>query len=70
MATNELQVLRHRYKAAYTAYMVSVQALSDASQKGEWPSDEVLTTEEKAFNELSLLRKALLGALFANSIKA
>jgi hypothetical protein len=30
MATKELQALRHRCKAAYTAYLVPVQALSDA----------------------------------------
>jgi hypothetical protein len=68
MATSELQVLRHRYKAAYTAYMVSVQALSDASRRGEHPSEDVMKAEEKAFNELSFLRQALLGALLASKL--
>jgi hypothetical protein len=66
MATSELQVLRHRYKAAYTSYMVSVQALSNSSQRGEYPSEDVLKAEEQAFNELSFLRQALLGALLAH----
>ena len=68
MATGELQVLRHRYKAAYTAYMVSVQTLSDSSQRGEYPSEDVLKAETKAFNELSFLRQALLGALLAHKL--
>jgi len=49
MATGELQVLRHRYKAAYTAYMVSVQALSNSSRRGEYPSEDVLEAEAIAF---------------------
>ena len=42
MATKELRELRHKYKAAYTDYMSCVQALSDASQKGDWPSADTL----------------------------
>jgi hypothetical protein len=69
MATKELRELRHRYKAAYTGYMHSVQALSDASQNGEWPSAEVLKLEEQSLNELTFLRQALLDALYAHSVK-
>ena len=47
MATGELQVLRHRYKAADTAYMVSVQALSNSSQRGKHPAEDVLNVLAK-----------------------
>ena len=70
MATGELQVRRHRNKAAYTAYMVSVQALSDSSQRGEYPSEDVLRAEAKAFNELASLRQALLEALLAHRLQS
>jgi hypothetical protein len=63
MATKELRELRHKYKAAYTSYMVSVQALSDASQNGEWPTAEILKVEEHALHELTFSRQALLDAL-------
>jgi hypothetical protein len=69
MATKELRELRHQYKAAYTSYMQCVQALSDAAQKGVWPSAEVLKLEEQAINELATLRQALLGALNAHAQK-
>jgi hypothetical protein len=69
MATKELRELRHKYKAAYTTYMQSVQALSDASQAGIWPSAEVLKVEEKALNELTFMRQALLDALYAHGAK-
>ena len=36
MATKELRELRHKYKAAYTTYMSCVQALADATERGEW----------------------------------
>ena len=67
MATKELRELRHRYKAAYTSYMHSVQGLSDASQEGVWPTAEVLTLEQQAFDELTDLREALLDALSAHT---
>ena len=70
MATKELRELRHKYKAAYTTYMQSVQALSDASQGGFWPSAEVLKLEEAALNELTFFRQALLDALYAHNKKA
>ena len=63
MATNELRELRHKYKAAYTSYMHCVQLLSDASHAGVWPSEEVLKVEREIFNELTVLRRALLDAL-------
>jgi hypothetical protein len=69
MATKELRELRHKYKAAYTSYMHCVQALSDASQSGAWPSAEVLRLEEKSLNDLSEHRQALLDALYAHSVK-
>ena len=69
MATKERRELRHKYKAAYTSYMHCVQALSDASQKGEWLTAELVTLEENAFNELSSLRQALLDALYAHAMK-
>ena len=69
MATKELRELRHKYKAAYTSYMHSVQALSDASQDGIWPSAEVRKLEEQALNELTAMRQALLDALYAHSVK-
>ena len=58
MATKELRELRHNYKAAYTSYMHSVQALSDASQDGVWPTAEVLRLEEQALNDLTHARQA------------
>jgi hypothetical protein len=69
MATKELRELRHKYKAAYTSYMHCVQALSDASQSGAWPSVEVLELEERSLNELTNCRQALLDALHAHSVK-
>ena len=69
MATKELRELRHKYKAAYTRYMHCVQALSDASQSGAWPSAEVLKLEEKSLNELTNCRRALLDALYAHILK-
>jgi hypothetical protein len=45
--------------------MQSVQALSDASQTGIWPSAEVLKLEEAALNHLTFVRQALLDALYA-----
>jgi hypothetical protein len=65
MATKELRELRHKYKAAYTSYMHSVQALSDAIQRGEWPT--ALTLEEQALHYLTFLRQALLDALYAHA---
>lgn len=69
MATKELETLRLGYKAAYTAYMSCVQALSDASQRGKWPAKEVLAAEEKALAELTFARQALLDALFEHHRK-
>jgi len=70
MATKELRELRHKYKAAYTSYMHCVQALSDASQTGVVPSAAVLELEDKAFDELTVLRQALLDALQTHGVKA
>ena len=70
MATDELRELRHLYKEAYTVYMNCVQALSDASRKGEWPSAAVLRGEERALNELNGRRQALLDALYSHCKQA
>jgi len=67
MATKELRELRHKYKAAYTSYMHSVQALSDAGQNGEWPTAEILKIEEQALHDLTFSRQALLDALYAHA---
>ena len=50
--------------------MHCVQALSDASQSGIWPTAEVLQLEEKSLKELTTLRQALLDALYEHSVKA
>jgi hypothetical protein len=63
MATKDLRELRLAYKAAFTTYMRSVQALSEASQNGELPTAAVLASERKAFNDLRGVREALLRAL-------
>jgi len=68
MATKELRVLRHRYKAAYTSYMHCVHAVSDASEKGAWPT-EIIKLEADALQELNAARQALLDALYAHSMK-
>ena len=69
MATEELRELRHKYKAAYTSYMHCVQALSDATQKGEWPAAQVLRLEDQTLQELTSLRRRLLDALYAHNVK-
>ena len=69
MVTNELRELRHKYKAAYTSYMPCVQALSDASQNGDWPTAEILRLEDENFKDLAFTRQALLDALYIQSNK-
>ena len=69
MATKELRELRHKYKAAYTSYMHCVTALSDASERGEWPTAEILKLDEQALHALALAHQALLDALSAHSMK-
>jgi hypothetical protein len=63
MANKDLRKLRLEYKAAFTTYMRSVQALSEASQNGELPTTEVIDSERVAFNDLRRTREALLRAL-------
>jgi hypothetical protein len=70
MASRDLHEQLHKYKAAYTAYMQSVHALSDAGKAGIWPSAEVLEIEEQSLNELLRVRQELLDTLFAYSVKA
>lgn len=69
MATKELRELRHRYKEAYTVYMHSVQELSEASRRGELPSQQVLFAEDHAIHTLNFTRVALLNALLKCSRK-
>ena len=69
MASKELRELRHKYKAAYTSYMRCVTTLSDASEKGECPTAEILRREERALSELTSSRQALLDALNRYSAK-
>lgn len=52
-----------RYKAAYTAYMGCVRALSDVVARGERPSRVLLDAEAKALRELTEARGAFLKAL-------
>ena len=70
MATKELRELRHKYKAAYTSYMHCVQLFSAASQAGVWPSEDVIELERELFNELTVLRRALLDSLYAHNHSA
>jgi hypothetical protein len=69
MATKELRELRHKYKTAYTRYMHCVQLVSDASNAGVWPPQDVIKLEHELFNELSVLRQKLLEALLQHSRK-
>ena len=63
MATKKLSELRRNYKVAYTDYLNHVKALSIASLKGEWLANSAILADEKAFNELSFARRALIDAL-------
>ncbi len=67
MATPQLRELRHQYKEAYTVYLHSVQRLSDASRRGELPSQPVLLAEDHAIHALNFARVALLDALVKHS---
>lgn len=67
IATFELRELRHKYGEAYTHYLSCVQALSEASQKGVWPSAEKLRADEKAFNELAFARRVLTDMLYEHT---
>jgi hypothetical protein len=49
--------------------MHCVTALADATQRGEWPSAEVLRLEADALQELNFLRQKLLDALHAHAMK-
>jgi hypothetical protein len=70
MATKELRDLLAMYQHAYNTYMGCVEALSQATQHGVWPSAGVLGTEERALNELNVRRQALLDALYSHSRRA
>jgi hypothetical protein len=59
----ELQALRLRYNAAYTAYRGCVHALNEASMSGELPSPALLENEARALRELTEARGKLLAAM-------
>lgn len=63
MANKDLQQLRLQYKGAFTTYMRSVQAISEASQNGELPATAVIDSERAAFDGLWTAREALLRGL-------
>ena len=67
MATGDFHELRHGYTTAYATYVSCVQALSDASKNGAWPSVEVAELEAQAFDDLTVLRQALLDAMHTQS---
>ena len=69
MATKELQVLRLRFKAAFTAYMNAVHDISEASVRGQWPTPETLQADEAALKELVTAHAALLAGLWEHSQK-
>ena len=69
MATKELQVLRLRFKAAYTAYMTVVHDVCEASMRGQWPTAELLKADEAALKELVTAHAALLAGLWEHSQK-
>jgi hypothetical protein len=63
MVENELQRLRLSYMSAFAAYMSRVQAVSNATERGERPSDAALRDEHLAFNDLVNAREALFDKL-------
>jgi hypothetical protein len=69
MATKELQILRLRFKAAYTAYMSAVANISEASVQGHWPSEEMLKADEAALKELVTAHAELLAGLWEHNQK-
>jgi hypothetical protein len=69
MATKELQILRLRFKAAYTTYMNCVQEISEASMQGQWPTEARLKADEAALKELVAAHAALLAGLWDHTQK-
>ena len=67
MATKELRELRHQYNDAYADYLHCVQALSEASRRGEVPPQQVLAAEDHAIHALNFTRVRLLQALRQHS---
>jgi hypothetical protein len=67
MATKELRELRALYRHAYNTYMSCVEAFSEATEHGVWPSKEAVDREAKALDELNYSRQRLLDALFTHS---
>ena len=61
--STDLQALRMKYNAAYTAYRSCVEALSNGSMAGEAPSPELLEKEANALRELTRARAKLLAAM-------
>ena len=63
MAINELERLRMSYAAAYAAHVSCLQAVFEASERGERPADQTLRSEQLAFNDLVNAREALFDKL-------
>jgi hypothetical protein len=61
--TKEIRELRHKYRVAHTAYLSCVHALSDASEKEGALSVDIVTIEDKAFDDLADTRQAFLEGL-------
>jgi hypothetical protein len=63
MAINELQRLRMSYAAAHTAHLSCLQAVYKTSEQGERPTDQLLRSEQLAFNDLVNAREAFFDKL-------
>ena len=62
-ALERLERLDLGYSAAYAAYLSCVQSVSAACQRGERLTDELLRTEQTAFNDLVNARESLFDRL-------
>jgi hypothetical protein len=63
MPAKDLARLQLGYTAAHAAYMSRVQSISDACQRGDRPTDEVLRAEQTAFNDFVNAREAFFDTL-------
>jgi hypothetical protein len=61
--TKEIRDLRHKYRVAHTGYLSCVHALSDASEKQDGLSADVVAKEDIAFRALAEARHAFLDGL-------
>ena len=70
ITTAQLQSLRWKYNAAYTAYRSCVEALSNAVVERRTPSPELLEQEAKALRELNEARERYRDALLQMALGA